>query len=46
MTALSEIVWTPKDAKNWEDFDARLQHMAERYDAMGLNYAKHNIIKK
>lgn len=46
MTALSEIVWTQKDAKNWEDFDARLQHMAERYDAMGLNYAKHNIIKK
>ncbi len=46
MTALSEIVWTPKDDKNWEDFDTRLQHIVERYDAMGLNYAKHSIKKK
>lgn len=46
MTALSEIVWTPKDDKNWEDFDTRLQHITERYDAMGLNYAKHSIKKK
>ncbi len=46
MTALSEIVWTPKDDKNWEDFDTRLQHIVERYEAMGLNYAKHSIKKK
>ena len=41
MTALSEVVWTPKDAKNWEDFRLRLNTMKNRYDAMGLNYAKH-----
>ena len=46
MTALSEIVWTPKDDRNWGDFDTRLQHIVERYDAMGLNYAKHSIKKK
>ena len=45
MTALSEIVWTPKDDKNWKDFDSRLQHIVKRYDAMGLNYAKHSIKK-
>ncbi len=46
MTALSEIVWTPKDDKNWEDFDTRLQNIVKRYDVMGLNYAKHSIKKK
>ncbi len=46
MTALSEIVWTPKDDKNWDNFDIRLQHIVKRYDAMELNYAKHSIKKK
>ena len=41
MTALSEVVWTPKEAKDWEDFRLRLNTMKDRYDAMGLNYAKH-----
>ena len=46
MTALSEIVWTPKEEKNWDDFDVRLQNIAKRYDAMGFNYAKHSIKNK
>lgn len=46
MAALSEVVWTPKADKNWEDFHARLQHFANRYDALGLNYAKHSIEHK
>lgn len=41
MTALSEVVWTPKEVKNWKDFKERLNTMKYRYDAMGLNYAKH-----
>lgn len=41
MTALSEVVWTQKDAKNWDDFKSRLNTMRNRYDSMGLNYAKH-----
>ncbi|MCX2678392.1 beta-N-acetylhexosaminidase [Galbibacter sp. EGI 63066] len=39
MTALSEVVWSP--SKNWDDFKGRLSQMKARYDAMGLNYAKH-----
>lgn len=41
MTALSEVVWTPKEAKDWDDFKARLNTMKSRYDALGINYAKH-----
>lgn len=41
MTALSEVVWTPKESKNWTDFQRRLNTMKKRYDAVGLNYATH-----
>lgn len=41
MTALSEVVWSPKEAKDWDDFKSRLNNMKDRYEAMGLNYAKH-----
>ncbi|MDB4285771.1 beta-N-acetylhexosaminidase [bacterium] len=43
MTALSEVVWSTREAKEWEDFHTRLQYMAKRYDALGYNYAKHSI---
>lgn len=41
MTALSEVVWTQKENKDWGDFKSRLNKMKERYEALGLNYAKH-----
>jgi len=41
MTALSEVVWTSKDAKDWNDFKGRLIHLSKRYDEMDINYAKH-----
>jgi hexosaminidase len=41
MTALSEVLWSSKDTKSWPDFKFRLNHFKDRYDAMGLNYAKH-----
>ena len=46
MTALSEVVWSSKEARNWDDFEMRLQQMAKRYDALGYNYAKYSITKK
>ena len=45
MTALSEVVWSPKAARNWEDFSNRLNSMRKRYDALRLNYAKHTFEK-
>lgn len=41
MSALSEVVWTPKENKNWTDFKVRLNTMKLHYDALGVNYAKH-----
>ena len=46
MTALSEVVWSSKEGKNWDDFRMRLQHMAKRYDALGYTYAKYSIDQK
>lgn len=43
MTALSEVVWTSKDGKEWNDFKGRLMYLSKRYDEMGLNYAKHTF---
>lgn len=41
MTALSEVLWTSKDAKDWPDFKSRLTHFKSSYDALGVRYAKH-----
>ncbi len=46
MSALSEVVWTAKDAKDWNDFSGRLNSFADRFDALGLNYATHSLEKK
>ena len=45
MSALSEVVWSSKEHRNWEDFSARLNTFRNRYDALGLNYAKHTFNK-
>ncbi|MFC5683118.1 family 20 glycosylhydrolase [Flavobacterium sp. MAHUQ-51] len=41
MTALSEVVWAQRENKNLVDFKSRLNKMKERYETLGLNYAKH-----
>lgn len=46
MTALSEVVWSTKKNRNWEDFHKRLKHIVKRYDALGYNYAKHSLNNK
>lgn len=43
MTALSEVVWSSKDFRDWNDFQKRLKHLVKIYDTMNLNYAKHSI---
>lgn len=40
MSALSEVLWTPKSQKNWPNFEKRLLQAFKRYDWMGLNYSK------
>lgn len=40
MSALSEVVWSPKESRNWDSFTERLVSQQKRYDAMGANYHK------
>ena len=38
--ALSEVVWTKKDKKDWDDFMSRMKVQYERYDVLGINYKR------
>lgn len=38
--ALSEAMWTDEKLRNWEDFVRRTEQLFERFDLMGINYAK------
>jgi len=40
MAALSEVLWTPKEKKNWTDFEKRLPRIFERLDKQKINYSK------
>ena len=39
--ALSEVVWSATENKNYADFINRLEHFNKRLDAMNVNYANH-----
>jgi hexosaminidase len=36
--ALAEVDWSPKDTRDWPDFEARTALNEKRLDAMGVNY--------
>jgi hexosaminidase len=38
MSALSEVLWSPKEARNWEDFQKRMATQYQRYDLWKANY--------
>jgi hexosaminidase len=40
MAALAEVVWSPKESRNWDDFAMRVEHHMKRYQAAGYNYAR------
>jgi len=44
LTALAETVWSPKSSRNWGDFSKRLSSAFERYEYLGINYAKSSFI--
>lgn len=39
MTALSEVLWSRKEDKNWEDFQPRLKTQLKRFDLWNINYS-------
>jgi len=40
LDALSEILWSPKEKRNYPDFLNRLKTQFKRYDLMGITYSK------
>jgi hexosaminidase len=38
--ALSEVSWSPKGSKNYEDFKKRLKGHMPSMDALKINYSK------
>ncbi len=40
LAALSEVLWSPKEKRNWDDFEKRLQLQFKRYDLWKANYSK------
>lgn len=40
LDALSEVLWSPKDKRNYPDFQKRLKTQFKRYDLIGITYAK------
>ena len=38
MDALSEVVWSPKSVRNWEDFKKKLPYQFKRYDLWQTHY--------
>jgi hexosaminidase len=42
MSALSEVLWSPKENKDWNKFSSRLTDMYQRYQLWGANYFSGN----
>ncbi len=40
MSALSEVLWTGKEKRDWSDFEKRLMVQFKRYDLWKANYSK------
>jgi hexosaminidase len=40
LSALSEVLWSSKENKNWTFFQTKIETMKERYDIWGANYFK------
>lgn len=39
MIAMSEVLWSPKEKRNWKDFERRLPAIFEKLDAQSINYS-------
>lgn len=40
ITALSEVLWSPKEKRDWKDFERRLPAVYTRLDKQKINYSK------
>lgn len=40
MSALSEVLWSRKEARNWSDFEKRMEKQTKRYELWNASYNK------
>ncbi|MBE0662248.1 MAG: family 20 glycosylhydrolase [Bacteroidales bacterium] len=40
LAAMAEVVWSPKETRNWADFSRRMEHQYRRYKRLGINYSQ------
>lgn len=40
ISALAEVVWSPKKVKDWDNFNTRMQTQFQRYKYLDVNYCK------
>jgi len=40
LSALSEVLWSPKESRNWSEFQKKIETQKKRYDIWGANYFK------
>ena len=40
LAAMAEVVWSPKENRNWADFSRRMEHHYKRYGRLGINYSR------
>jgi len=38
MTALSEVLWSRKESRNWPDFEKRMEQQTKRYVLWNTSY--------
>lgn len=43
MLALAEVVWSPKESRNWNDFNARLPYHFKGFEQKGFHYSLGNF---
>ena len=44
MLALAEVVWSPQELRNWEDFVQRLPAQLQHLDTLGVNYRQPEVV--
>lgn len=45
LCALAEVDWSPKNARDWQDFSRRLKIHEQRLDELGVNYRRDLAVK-
>ena len=40
LAALAEVVWSPKESRDWDDFSSRMKTQYARYAQAGISYAR------